>query len=150
MVLDPLAHIYIHVCVYCSVLMVFGSLCMCVCLCVHMHTLRRTKDAPGGEKKEEKALACEWSILSADIVGSLSLPLCVFLSFSLTCTHTHTHTHTASPSLQEAEVVPERLPGERDLHLEAKLVGVEVVVAGDDVGEVMSASVKGECEEGRQ
>jgi hypothetical protein len=37
----------------------------------------------------------------------------------------------------------QRLRGEKDMQLVASLVGVEVVMCGGDVGEVMSASVTG-------
>jgi hypothetical protein len=37
----------------------------------------------------------------------------------------------------------QRLHGEKDMQLVASLVGVEVVMCGGDVGEVMSASVTG-------
>ena len=53
---------------------------------------------------------------------------------------------TSSSSLDDKreDSSSQRLRGEKDLELVASLVGVEVVICGGDVEEVMSASVTGE------
>ena len=69
------------------------------------------------------------------------------------CSHSVSISLPASPSSSfsldggREDSSLQSLPGEKDMQLVASLVGVEVVMCGGDVGEVMSASVTGEYHE---
>ena len=97
-----------------------------------------------------------WSLTQQAFCGSFKLlfsclPVYVLMEYFF-CSHSVSISLPASPSSSSSFSLDggredsslQRLHGEKDMQLVASLVGVEVVMCGGDVGEVMSASVTGE------